>query len=410
MYNDRIMKNSKLRNIASALTVLIYCLNLLMMSHNSLFSIFNQINAGPIFFFILLLLLASRLIEIPSFCWTAFFMCVYSVICTQINHGGIMSAFQQVYIFIYLLMLFNCKFSKRIFKTIIVVNCFVWIMWIFQVSLSKNYYLVWMNQGVGNTFNSNTVSELLVFTFITATNLSNILIRDKYTISFRKHIISKNPQRLFQFLMFLFTIIGVIRCDSRTSLLVLAIFFILDFIIPKKMWNKAGILLTTTLIIAGGILWPFIYVSLQNNYSIRNWVLKTTGKDFYTGRQWLYTVFFRTMGNNIKSWLFGYGQRTAINTSEYLTNIHNTYLGYILFFGIIGLALFIALLILIVKTVLDNLYDENRFICLECIFAIWTILITIYTETILIWPIFLMIPYFIIGFGTNESLQYEIVN
>ena len=76
-----------------------------------------------------------------------------------------------------------------------------------------------------------------------------------------------------------------------------------------------------------------------------------------------------------------------------------------MFFGVIGLILYFIFVMFLVNDICDGLETSNREFFLSCIFATWVVLIILYTETIAVWPVFMIIPYFIMCIGGNRSLQ-----
>ena len=49
--------------------------------------------------------------------------------------------------------------------------------------------------------------------------------------------------------------------------------------------------------------------------------------------------------------------------------------------------------------------SPSRDFALNCIIIFWIVLLTLYTETIVVWSSFLMVPYFMIALGNNESMN-----
>jgi hypothetical protein len=152
-------------------------------------------------------------------------------------------------------------------------------------------------------------------------------------------------------------------------------------------------------------MFPVFYLSLQNNYKIINWVKTVTGKSLFTGREYTWNYLFQHLIGNSKAIIFGIGQKPAIQLADFLTNVHNSYLAYLMFFGVIGLVLYFIFIMFLVNDICDGLETNNRDFFLSCIFATWVVLIILYTETIAVWPVFVIIPYFIMCIGGNRTLQ-----
>ena len=71
---------------------------MLIMSSNRFFAFFSGLNVGPIFILIFLLMIGTFSIRLPRQIYLYAIMVAYYVLAVIINHGGIMSALQQLYI------------------------------------------------------------------------------------------------------------------------------------------------------------------------------------------------------------------------------------------------------------------------------------------------------------------------
>lgn len=112
MQGSEVKRNLFLKNISSILIVLIYSFNMLIMSSNRFFAFFSGLNVGPIFILIFILLLGTFSIRIPKQLPLYIIMIAYFILAVIINHGGLMSALQQVYIIIFVMAMYNCNFTK----------------------------------------------------------------------------------------------------------------------------------------------------------------------------------------------------------------------------------------------------------------------------------------------------------
>ena len=108
-----------LRRISAFGIVLLYCLNIIMMSSSRLFQLFNGFRFGIFYLIIVVLLLFTRTIKFPDYFKASIILIVYCFIAIRINHGGVNSAIQQVYVLALFLAVYNCKFSKDILKLVI---------------------------------------------------------------------------------------------------------------------------------------------------------------------------------------------------------------------------------------------------------------------------------------------------
>lgn len=394
-------RNVFLKNVLSIIIVLIYSFNILIMSSNRFFSFFNGLNVGPIFVLIFLLLLGTFSIRVPKQLPLYIIMIVYYILAVIINHGGLMSALQQVYIIIFVMAMYNCNFTKSSLWIATAANLFVWIMWIIN---GRQYWSVYISTQKGISFNSNTVSELLLFSYMVITIFSKVLFNKSRIVYLFHGKEIKHPYLIMRVIFFVITLWGIWQTESRTSAIVFIIFNILYLISPKRL-NRKNVLVITAIILAGGLIFPVFYLSLQTNYKIINWVRTVTGKNLFTGREYTWNYLFQHLSGNGKAIIFGIGQKPAIQLASFLSNVHNSYLAYLMFFGAIGLILYFAFVMFLVNDICDGLETGNRDIFLSCIFATWVVLIILYTETIAVWPVFVIIPYFIMCIGGNRSLQ-----
>lgn len=160
------------------------------------------------------------------------------------------------------------------------------------------------------------------------------------------------------------TLWGIWQTESRTSAVVFIIFNVLYLLSPKRL-NRKGVLIITAIILAGGLIFPVFYLSLQTNYKVINWVKAVTGKSLFTGREYTWNFLFQHMIGNRKSIFFGIGQKPAIQLASFLSNVHNSYLAYLMFFGAIGLILYFIFVMFLVNDICDGLETNNRnFFCL----------------------------------------------
>ena len=401
MQGSEVKRNLFLKNISSILIVLIYSFNMLIMSSNRFFAFFSGLNVGPIFILIFLLMIGTFSIRLPRQIYLYAIMVAYYVLAVIINHGGIMSALQQLYIIIFVMAMYNCDFSRTSLWIATLANLFVWVMWIVN---GKQYGSVYLSTQKGLSFNSNTVSELLLFSYIVVTIFSKFLFNKSRVVYIFHGREIKHPHLVFHVLFFAITLWGIWQTESRTSAIVFIIFNILYLISPKKL-NRKSVLIITAVILAGGLIFPVFYLSLQNNYKIINWVKTVTGKSLFTGREYTWNYLFQHLIGNNKAIIFGIGQKPAIQLADFLTNVHNSYLAYLMFFGVIGLVLYFIFIMFLVNDICDGLETNNRDFFLSCIFATWVVLIILYTETIVVWPVFVIIPYFIMCIGGNRELQ-----
>lgn len=401
MQGSEVKRNLFLKNISSILIVLIYSFNMLIMSSNRFFAFFSGLNVGPIFILIFILIIGTFSIRVPKQYPLYIVMVAYYILSVIINHGGLISALQQAYIIIFVMAMYNCNFTRASLRIVTAANLFVWIMWVIN---GRQYGSVYLSTLKGMSFNSNTVSELLLFSYMVVTIFSKVSSNKSHVVYLFHGKEIKHPYFILRVLFFAVTLWGIWQTESRTSAVVFIIFNVLYLLSPKRL-NRKGVLIITAIILASGLIFPVFYLSLQTNYKVINWVKAVTGKNLFTGREYTWNFLFQHLIGNRKAIIFGIGLRPAIQLADFLTNVHNSYLAYLMFFGVIGLILYFIFVMFLVNDICDGLETSNREFFLSCIFATWVVLIILYTETIAVWPVFMIIPYFIMCIGGNRSLQ-----
>ena len=206
MQGSEVKRNVFLKNVLSIIIVLIYSFNMLIMSSNRFFAFFSGLNVGPIFILIFLLMIGTFSIRLPRQIYLYAIMVAYYVLAVIINHGGIMSALQQLYIIIFVMAMYNCDFSRTSLWIATLANLFVWVMWIVN---GKQYGSVYLSTQKGLSFNSNTVSELLLFSYIVVTIFSKFLFNKSRVVYIFHGREIKHPHLVFHVLFFAITLWGI---------------------------------------------------------------------------------------------------------------------------------------------------------------------------------------------------------
>ena len=128
-------------------------------------------------------------------------MVAYYVLAVIINHGGIMSALQQAYIIIFVMAMYNCDFTRASLRIVTALaNLFVWVMWIVN---GRQYGSVYLSTQKGLSFNSNTVSELLLFQLHSGNNIQQSILFNKSRVVYIFHGKEiKHPHLVFRCAIF----------------------------------------------------------------------------------------------------------------------------------------------------------------------------------------------------------------
>lgn len=179
------------------------------------------------------------------------------------------------------------------------------------------------------------------------------------------------------------------------------LFMILNYLIPKRIWNKKRVILFTGGLMLAGFMFPLVYLSIGQNRTLQELVYNLTGRSLYTGREILWIEFYNGFGDSKVAWLFGYG-----SLADSLPNIHNSYLLVMMNFGIIGIAFYMCYMLMNVINVIRT--KEKKPISdfqLKCIFMFWCFQLIGCTETVFLWNPTILIVYIALAMGQNESLR-----
>lgn len=251
----------------------------------------------------------------------------------------------------------------------------------------KSYYQNWDISQTG--INPNLISVIvLFFTFI------DII----YLQSFYKNNFSL---KVIIFLYYILAAICLYMYKSRTCIAAFALFLIFKYLISSNVWiNTKIVTIFTLIVICLGIFFPVFYISAPA--SLVSFVEKITNKPFYSGRNIIWSKFFLALSNP-KNLIIGPGSKnqamfTMLGTKEF--SMHNSYLGIMLNFGLIGI-----LLTAIVITYHINRMATcgNRKISTDLIIAIECILFIGYAEEILVDPYIVMFINIIIGIAVQSD-------
>lgn len=162
-------------------------------------------------------------------------------------------------------------------------------------------------------------------------------------IGINSFVKDKKIRRSLYVLIFLLAVFGIYKCNSRGALATIMIMpMIISFNKIKEFVKKHFIVIASIIAILGTSI-PFLYVNLyQNSQKID--LSFMSEKDFYTGRERIWSVAIEELEDNENSYLLGLGTHNETVIGE-ITNFHNWYLGSIYYFGIpLTVAMFFYLL------------------------------------------------------------------
>lgn len=172
------------------------------------------------------------------------------------------------------------------------------------------------------------------------------------------YILSSNMKNAIKYIAFFLVSIGILLSDARSSLVGLAVLFVLynfsKYVVKIKRLIFFGVIFFS-------LFWVFFIVYLYNTgkgeyYNVA--VYELTGKQLYSGREKMWGEFVNSILN---SPILGYGLGVdygAIADIEYST--HNLYLAILLQQGLLGLFLFIFLMYYVYIKSIRQHNDQSR--------------------------------------------------
>lgn len=192
--------------------------------------------------------------------------------------------------------------------------------------------------------------------------------------------------KLIWCLKLILSILIIILSSARTPLMCLIIMIFIYLFFHKKLADgKCKHLFVVISIIIFSFVTIYIYLSqIKFGIDINNFIYKFTGKNLFSGRQRIWSEFFKATGPfNL---IFGYGSGVRLETilvNEQVST-HNQFIEIIMQYGFVGLIIFFAVLNAIWKSIIVS-QNKNK-----GIFAVFFIGIIIYNvfEVMLIQNIF----------------------
>lgn len=232
--------------------------------------------------------------------------------------------------------------------------------------IAHNYFIKWSSNS--NLINPNVLSAItLIFLMI---------INIKWTST-----------RRGKYLIVLFNLLAIYEVwsyDSRTCLFALIVYYLFSLFISKgfRFGQKSAVVITI-LIIVGGMLFPLFYINTPQ------WLIgiisNITHKTFYSGRQVIWKRFFDTIANDKLALFIGPGSHMesyfgevnlGSNRIAYLS-MHNSYLGIMLNFGLLGMILYCFFLAINLRDIFKN---NNDLLTSKCLISYIVFLIVSYAE------------------------------
>ena len=277
------------------------------------------------------------------------------------NHGGIGSVLTYFTSIMMLESLSYLNFTENN-ERVINIASFVTVLLCFFLSFKykQNYYYYLMTD-----INPNTIGQFSIFAFC------------YWSCTSREELL--NNRKVMTFIMLVLTIYTQLNCESRGTLVAIG-FYLVYSMIPSKILTRKFLMIMTVGIIAIGVLFPFIYLKLYREGTI----IKILNKPLFTGREGLWMNALDIFGDNKLNWLFGIGSRVTLWDAD--TNVHNTYFGIIVNFGIVGLIAYLGYILKFLFTTYDKV-EENMKVKRWIGVYLSTVLVLGFTETSIFWAV-----------------------
>ncbi len=375
------------------MVIVLICAILLSYSTIETFSFYSAIPYIALAVFLICALVFRRCLDKRNLGWMLLWL-GYSVFSLAATDGGLGSLAIQLYIMTVILAISNVRVTGAGITLLYGSAFAVWAVWTVKSPGYFTYFSESLEADI-DVVNSNTAAEILLISFSVC-----LALKDFVRIRYMK-------KRLFTFIMAGATIFGIAQCKSRTTLAAMALFAAIALVIPEKFWTRRRILAVTGAIMAFGTVFPVIYLAMQKYEGFNMMVYHYTGRFAYTGREQIWSDYYKSFGDSLRLWLLGMGSHAADSrlTTKWGTNVHNSYLALQMNFGVIGLLLFSGM---IAKLLWSALAGERDFTIssykLRCIFAFWACLMIGYSEVTLVWSPMIPLSYMMLAIALNRSV------
>ena len=217
------------------------------------------------------------------------------------------------------------------------------------------------------------------------------------------YIDGKSKSKLWKIIVYLVSFVALYWTRARTSLVAFFAILIVGLLLKKKIEkSKKLALLLVALIIAAGIIFPFIYVGLYTKGVITYDTLFLR-KRVFTGRQYIWVNLWNYLQENHSAFIWGVGYNTELD-SRGTFNLHNAYLMILAQYGLPTLILYLAYIFYSAA----GIYGKSERISdlqFKCYQILLFVLIGGFGETILSYLPNLIFIAMAIGIGCRERLE-----
>ena len=304
------------------------------------------------------------------------------LITLMLNVGGVGSVLTYAFSISLVFAIAHTKFDKRQ----AVILCVASIIVIIAIFCYSFYYVQNRAEIISeliNPINPNTFAEFLSFTFILACCLINLKFKNK--------LISK----IILVVTASIIMIGVVNYRARTSMGALFVFVLLN-LLPKKWITKKVITIVALSIFVFQIVFPFIYLSIYKAGIIFDFF----GKNFFTGREILWSTMFEYFKEEPLRMVFGLGSKVSLYEGVMLGANNNIWV-VITNFGLLGFFAYLTFMFLMFKNLQLNTDTQIKFFFMY----IACVLLGGCTEVITFWEPTFMLTSIGLGFACNKHFK-----
>ncbi len=306
----------------------------------------------------------------------------------QINHSGLGLVINILWPLTVIYVFKNSNLTARYLQRINNLMLVGWFVSLISTFTYNEAYFANFEAGIEvEGVNPNTMAIIIVFT---------ALFLHLYVDSSRK-------PKFFKVVITLLSFVALYRTRSRSSLIAFVVILLMEFVLKKKIKKSSKLgMAISILIIAAGIIFPFVYTYLYAQDIIGYHTL-FLGKRIFTGRQYIWLSLWEYLQQHKSAWVWGVGYNTELY-SRGTFNMHNA---YVAIFAQYGIPLFICYIGYILHSFkkMYNKFDNISDLQFKCYQILIYILIVGFGEGVLSYLPNMLFIAMAIGIGYREKLE-----
>ena len=271
---------------------------------------------------ILISLFASRILEIrKSSVLLMILIVIAGLLCARFSMLPLGDAFSVIWFCTLFFTFSQFMVSDAERKLFFGVNFFLWLYLIIYAVIYHNRFGQMFNYVTYNdTLNPNTVASGII----------------QFNVLMGVYLRAKKKVKL-EGIFFIISIIGILLCDARSSIVFYLASILICLIGEKKKKNKVRFLKVCVIaIIILGFVFPLAWSMTASAYNTSTMFL---GKRLFTGRERIWANFFNFLSQHKDSFFWGTGKNKELFWYN-VFNLHNSYLQFFAQFGLIASVLF----------------------------------------------------------------------